>query len=114
MTNLYKNLSKLPDTEKEIVSFKANGKKVIKKIKITDRYLLTLNSGDSVAIREKDFGLYGISKAPVVIPVEEDEDENDADFNATPDGLNEKVKESVNKLESNNSPLILEKENVKN
>lgn len=60
MKNLYKSLKKLPDVTREIITIKANGKKkVVTKI-ITDRYLLELENGNSIAVTEKDLKDFGI------------------------------------------------------
>ena len=60
MKNLYKSLKKLPDVTREIITVKANGKKkVVTKI-ITDRYLLELENGNSIAVTEKDLKDFGI------------------------------------------------------
>lgn len=61
MEKLYKNITKLPDTMKEIISFDKNGKRFIKSELVKDRYLLTLNNGNSVAISSKDFSKFGIN-----------------------------------------------------
>ena len=61
MKKLYKKLTVLPDITREIISMRANGKKVIKTQTITNRYLLTLENGDSVALtldKLKDLGIF--------------------------------------------------------
>jgi len=61
MKKLYKKLTALPDITREIITMRANGKKVIKTQTITNRYLLTLENGDSVALtldQLKDLGIF--------------------------------------------------------
>lgn len=61
MKNLYKSLKKLPDVTREIITMKSNGKKKIVTKVITDRYLLELENGNSIAVTEKDLKNFGIS-----------------------------------------------------
>lgn len=61
MKKLYKKLTALPDITREIITMRANGKKVVKIQTITNRYLLTLENGDSVALtldQLKDLGIF--------------------------------------------------------
>lgn len=61
MKKLYKKLTALPDITREIITIRANGKKVVKTQTITNRYLLTLENGDSVALtldQLKDLGIF--------------------------------------------------------
>lgn len=61
MKKLYKKLTALPDITREIITMRANGKKVVKTQTITNRYLLTLENGDSVALtldQLKDLGIF--------------------------------------------------------
>lgn len=61
MKKLYKKLTALPDITHEIITMRANGKKVIKTQTITNRYLLVLENGDSVALtldKLKDLGIF--------------------------------------------------------
>lgn len=61
MKNLYKSLKKLPDVTREIITMKSNGKKKIVTKVITDRYLLELENGNSIAVTEKDLKNFGIN-----------------------------------------------------
>lgn len=70
MKNLYKSLKKLPDVTREIVTMKANGKKKIVTKIITDRYLLELENGNSIAVTEKDLKGFGISVQSINKPVQ--------------------------------------------
>lgn len=65
MEQLYKSLTKLPDSEQEVVIFKPNGKKAIKTITVTDRYLLTLNNGNSIALTKQGLKDLGINFAEI-------------------------------------------------
>lgn len=72
MKNLYKSLKKLPDVTRDIITMRANGKKKVVTKNITDRYLLELENGNSIAVTEKDLKGFGINvqsinkPAPVV------------------------------------------------
>lgn len=61
MKNLYKSLKKLPDVTREIVTIRSNGKKKIVTKTITNRYLLELENGNSIAVTEKDLKDFGIN-----------------------------------------------------
>lgn len=61
MSKLYKSLIKLPDTTKEIITLKVNGKKKVEVVPVKDRYLLTLNDGNSVALTKDQLKTYGIN-----------------------------------------------------
>ena len=65
MKNLYKSLKKLPDVTREIVTMRANGKKKIITKNITNRYLLELENGNSIAVTEKDLKGFGINVQPI-------------------------------------------------
>ena len=64
MEKLYKSLTKLPDIEEEYIVLKDG--KAAKKIRtVTDRYLLTLLDGNSVALTKDKLKDFGISTADV-------------------------------------------------
>lgn len=70
MKNLYKSLKKLPDVTREIVTMRANGKKKIITKNITNRYLLELENGNSIAVTEKDLKNFGINVQPINKPAQ--------------------------------------------
>lgn len=70
MKNLYKSLKKLPDTTREIVTMRANGKKKIITKNITNRYLLELENGNSIAVTEKDLKDFGINVQSINKPTQ--------------------------------------------
>lgn len=70
MKNLYKSLKKLPDVTREIVTLKANGKKKVVTKTITDRYLLELENGNSIAVTEKDLINFGINDQSINKPTQ--------------------------------------------
>lgn len=70
MKNLYKSLKKLPDVTREIVTMRANGKKKIVTKIITDRYLLELENGNSIAVTEKDLKGFGINVQSINKPAQ--------------------------------------------
>lgn len=70
MKNLYKSLKKLPDVTRDIVTMKANGKKKIVTKIITDRYLLELENGNSIAVTEKDLKNFGINVQSINKPAQ--------------------------------------------
>lgn len=70
MKNLYKSLKKLPDVTREIVTMRANGKKKIVTKIITDRYLLELENGNSIAVTEKDLKNFGINVQSINKPAQ--------------------------------------------
>lgn len=61
MKNLYKSLKKLPDVTRELITMRPNGKKKIVTKTITDRYLLELENGNSIAVTENDLKSFGIN-----------------------------------------------------
>lgn len=65
MKNLYKSLKKLPDVTREIVTIRPNGKKKVITKTITNRYLLELENGNSIAVTEKDLKDFGIDEQPI-------------------------------------------------
>ena len=71
MKNLYKSLKKLPDITREIVTMRANGKKKIITKNITNRYLLELENGNSIAVTEKDLKDFGINEEEFKEKIEE-------------------------------------------
>lgn len=70
MKNLYKSLKKLPDVTREVVTMRANGKKKIVTKTITDRYLLELENGNSIAVTEKDLKNFGINVQSISKPAQ--------------------------------------------
>lgn len=79
MSKLYKDLIKLPDSEKEVYFFDKNGVRKSKTVKITDRYLLVNARGDSIAVTSKELSKLGIStdgSSKEVVDITDDNDEN--------------------------------------
>lgn len=61
MNKLYKSLEKLPDSTKEVYFFDKNGEKHTKTVKVSDRYLLTNNNGNSIAVTKDYLKQIGIN-----------------------------------------------------
>lgn len=70
MKSLYKSLKKLPDVTRDIVTMRANGKKKVVSKTITDRYLLELENGNSIAVTEKDLKGFGINVQSISKPTQ--------------------------------------------
>lgn len=92
MKKLYKSLTKLQSLTREVITMKSNGKRKIEPKIITNRWLLVLENGNSVALTEDQLKELGIlvetvipEPEPEVVP-EVDDDDNNSD---TPDGDND-------------------------
>ena len=70
MKKLYKSLKKLPDVTRDLVTMRPNGKKKIVTKTITDRYLLELENGNSIAVTEKDLKSFGINVQSINKPAQ--------------------------------------------
>ena len=102
MKKLYKSLTKLPDVTRDIVTMKANGKKkVVTKI-ITDRYLLVLENGNSIAVTEKDLKGFGINVQSINKPAQVVEKP------ATTVEQIEKIEENVPEIEEELEDIVIE------
>ena len=87
MKKLYKSLTKLPSLTREVITMKSNGKRKIEPKIVTNRWLLVLENGNSVALTEDQLKELGILKEtevpePEVVPEVDDDDDNPD----TPDG----------------------------
>ena len=60
MKSNVKSIKKLPDSEREVISYDKNGKMITKKEKVTDRYLVQLNELSSVVLTKDQFKQYGV------------------------------------------------------
>lgn len=96
-----KNITKLPSMKKEIISFAKNGKKVVKIVEDKDLYLVTMNSGASVALHGKDLNYYKVTedKTKELTKSDQDLDEDD--------DLIEEEKDATITENINNSPANL-------
>lgn len=79
MNKLYKSLEKLPDSTKEVFFFDKNGEKHIKTVKVSDRYLLTNNNGNSIAVTKDYLKQIGINVEEENNTVTKPEDFDDED-----------------------------------
>ena len=62
---LFSKVTKLPDANKEVITFSKNGKRNVETVTVKDRYLVTFENGNSVAITSKDFDQYGINASDI-------------------------------------------------
>lgn len=60
MRNNVKNVVKLPEIETKVISFDKNGKRFEKRVKNSDRFLVTLTNGDSVVLKKAELSMYNI------------------------------------------------------
>ena len=79
MNKLYKSLEKLPDSTKEVFFFDKNGEKHTKIVKVSDRYLLTNNNGNSIAVTKDYLKQIGINVEEENNTVTKPEDFDDED-----------------------------------
>lgn len=79
MNKLYKSLEKLPDSAKEVFFFDKNGEKHTKTVKVSDRYLLTNNNGNSIAVTKDYLKQIGINVEEEHNTVTKPEDFDDED-----------------------------------
>jgi hypothetical protein len=79
MNKLYKSLEKLPDSTKEVIFFDKNGEKHTKTVKVSDRYLLTNNNGNSIAVTKEYLKQIGINVEEENNTVTKPEDFDDED-----------------------------------
>lgn len=86
---LFSKVTKLPDANKEVITFSKNGKRNVETVTVKDRYLVTFENGNSVAITSKDFSEYGINGSDI-----------QKSFVKEPD-ISQKVKENVAKVAEN-------------
>lgn len=86
MKTSVKSVVKLPEKEKEIISFDKKGNRTVKKIKINNLYLVTLSSGNSVVLTSEQIRMYGIkctlpdTKEEIVQKDEEDDTIDDEEL----------------------------------
>lgn len=79
MNKLYKSLEKLTDSTEEVFFFDKNGEKHTKTVKVSDRYLLTNNNGNSIAVTKdylKQIGI-NVEKENNIVTKPEDFDDED-------------------------------------
>lgn len=88
MKKLYRSLTKLPSQTREVITLKANGKRVIESKIVTNLWLLVLENGNSVALTEEQLKSLGIS-------VEKEETKQKVVDNS------DKVTETVNNVNEN-------------
>lgn len=79
MNKLYKSLEKLPDSTKKVIFFDKNGEKRTKTVKVSDRYLLTNNNGNSIAVTKDYLKQIGINVEEENNTVTKPEDFDDED-----------------------------------
>lgn len=60
MRNNVRNVVKLPEIETKVISFDKNGKRIEKRVKNSDRFLVTLTNGDSVVLKKAELSMYNI------------------------------------------------------
>ena len=109
MNKLYKSLEKLPDSTKEVIFFDKNGEKHTKTVKVSDRYLLTNNNGNSIAVTKdylKQIGINVEEENNIVTKPEDFDDEDEINgSNLSPNSNN-----GVN----NNIPIDIIELDIKN
>ena len=84
MNKLYKSLEKLPDSTNEVIFFDKNGEKHTKTVKVSDRYLLTNNNGNSIAVTKdylKQIGINVEEENNIVTKPEDFDDEDETNGN---------------------------------
>lgn len=92
MNKLYKSLEKLTDSTEEVFFFDKNGEKHTKTVKVSDRYLLTNNNGNSIAVTKdylKQIGINVEEENNIVTKPEDFDDEDETnDSNLSPNSNN--------------------------
>ena len=92
MNKLYKSLEKLPDSTEEVFFFDKNGEKRTKTVKVSDRYLLTNNNGNSIAVTKDYLKQIGINveegNNTVTKPEDFDDEDETTGSNLSPNSNN--------------------------
>lgn len=105
MSNNVLSVKPYPDFEKEIITFDKKGNKVIKKVKTTDNFLVTMKNGNSIVVDKKSLKELGINNSiNVAKSVEDDEDDDLIQIENNEVIENE---ETADKTLTEDSPLIL-------
>lgn len=105
MSNNVLSVKPYPDFEKEIITFDKKGNKVIKKVKTTDNFLVTMKNGNSIVVDKKSLKELGINNSiNVEKSVEDDEDDDLIQTENNEVTVNE---ETDSNITTEDSPLIL-------
>ena len=65
LQKLFNKVIKLPDISKEVITFDKKGQRNVNFVTMKDRYLVTFDNGNSIAITSKDFDQYGINASDI-------------------------------------------------
>lgn len=65
LQKLFNKVIKLPDVSKEVITFDKKGQRNVNFVTMKDRYLVTFDNGNSIAITSKDFDQYGINASDI-------------------------------------------------
>lgn len=94
MNTRIKSVKKCPTFTKEVIIFDKKGKRVVKTVEVSDHYLIILNNGNSIAVKENQLKHYGIVDAKIgnktekvaqieTNPADVDDDDDSFDETAT-------------------------------
>lgn len=110
MKSNVKAIRKCPAFTKEVISFDKKGNRVVKMVEVTDKYLVVLNNGSSVAMTKEQMKYYGIvgtlpdtntaiipSNAQKLDVIEEDLDETDDEVEEVVEEPTQPTTENVSK-----------------